>query len=60
MGPGWEYPDVEDIANNRDHGLVVPEIGDFSWPGIDGDYVIDPDYMDILEIETPEDLIKRY
>jgi hypothetical protein len=63
---GWSTVDIAAMLTGRDErqaaepiygGLAVEPSGGFH-PG-DGDYVLDPDYMEILGVSDPEELIRR-
>lgn len=63
---GWSTADIAAMLTGRDErqaaepnysGFGVEQSGGFH-PG-DGNYVLDPDYAEILGVTDPEDLIRR-
>lgn len=64
---GWSFADIAAMLTGRDteRQVAEPIYRDFGveqsagfHPG-DGEYVLDPDYMELLGVSDPEELIRR-
>jgi hypothetical protein len=64
MNSKWEYPDIEAMLAAKGEATMAGGVGGGFGPFVGdspidlGEYIIDPDYMEVLGIDDPTKLIK--